>query len=634
MNKYNITRANERVSDIVSLLPSNHNIQSFIDIGASEGSITKAIAEHFNVSKENAFGLDMEVSKYVTEDVHDRVQMITYVSRNNTGLPDESVDLVTLHEVLHHVNKADRHNLINEIYRILKPGGYVIFREHDLPKEGKKEFIEFLQLVHGIYIMMKDETYNEYYAHYFNYEYLNSFMTNSKFKLIKKVESNVKKLQKVFLCIFQKPVHTDKNVPIVASDTSIHNIKNVYDINHNIANDNIDVIELKKLPESYITQISDLGMLYMYRHKWHLTNDETIKELKTVKVDEKKSVDITETAKYSSYIRSFFPTKQLGLASTSLKLVSSSFKSTSDHKTAMEMAKHIVTDIVNNTTYKEHEISDFSITDGTSNVGGNSFPFMMNFKHVHCIEYDNETWKALRHNMEKLLSQCYKLKSDNTYSNIKCKYLTVRNGDFTKVYKEYNSNIVFLDVPWKNGDKYMDVEQNNYTLGNLLLKDLVTMIFTNNTNTSVIALKLPLKYDESEFSGQWKLVTHNYNKYKMFVLIRNAEFKGGDLNDSDESGLFEQVTNLSEQPDAFTTNDVEPVPEASEEEIRFDNIVKDEMEFPATDNNVKTITIDEKAWVPKETSIVEEKEETLYDEPVIDSQIEEDDMEIMSRKED
>jgi DNA-directed RNA polymerase II subunit RPB2 len=642
MNKYNVARANERVTDIVSLLPSGHTVNSFIDIGASEGSITKAIAEHFNVSKENAFGLDVEVSKYVTDDVLDRVQMITYVSRNNTGLPDESVDLVTLHEVFHHVDKSDRLSLINEIYRILKPGGYVIFREHDLPNENRKEFIEFLQLVHGIYIMMKDETYNEYYAHYFSYDYLNSFLTNAKFKFIKKTDINIKKLQKVFSCIFQKPISDDKVAIVSDIDKPIHNIKNVYDINYNIASDNIDVIELKKLPETYITQISDLGMLYMYKHKWHLTNDETIKQLKMPKQDDSKASDITETSKYSSYIRSFFPTKQVGLATTSLKLVPSSFKSTSDHKTAMEMTKHIVNDIMNNTNYKESDINEFSITDGTSNVGGNSFPFMMNFKHVHCIEYDNETCKALRHNMEKLLTQCYKLKSDNPYSSIKCKYLTVRNGDFTKVYKQYNTNVVFLDVPWKNGDKYRDFEQSNYTLGDLLLKDLVNMIFTNNSNTSIIALKLPTMYDESEFSGEWKVITHMYNKYKMFVLIRNPSFTGGDLNDSDESGLFEQITNLSEQPDAFTTNEVEPVPEKSEEEIRFDNIVKDEMEYPTSDTNVKKIVINESVWTPKEieeesswvpseeseTNIINNKDEIELEE------MDDDDMEIMSRKED
>jgi 16S rRNA G966 N2-methylase RsmD len=283
-------------------------------------------------------------------------------------------------------------------------------------------------------------------------------------------------------------------------------------------------------------------------------------------------------------------------------------------------------------------------------VGGNSFPFMMNFKHVHCIEYDNETWKVLRHNMEKLLSQCYKLKSDNPYSSIKCKYLTVRNGDFTKVYKEYNSNIVFLDVPWKNGDKYMEVEQANYTLGEVLLKDLVNMIFSNNSNTSVVALKLPTKYDESEFVGGWKVVTHMYNKYKMFVLIRDASFKGGDLNDSDESGLFEQVTNLSEQPDAFTTNDVEPLTEKTEEEIRFDNVVKDEMEFPSQDPTVKKISINESAWTPKETTVessmessetTEEMEwspmETSMENTNVVNTVEEfgdEDMEIMSRKED
>jgi ubiquinone/menaquinone biosynthesis C-methylase UbiE len=54
-----------------------------------------------------------------------------------TGLPGASVDLVFCHQTFHHI--ADQETAIVELYRVLKPGGWLLFAEstrkyiHSLP---------------------------------------------------------------------------------------------------------------------------------------------------------------------------------------------------------------------------------------------------------------------------------------------------------------------------------------------------------------------------------------------------------------------------------------------------------------------------------------------------------------------
>ena len=52
------------------------------------------------------------------------------------GLPDCSVDLVTCIMSMHHFR--DFNQMLIEIRRVMKPGGYLFFREHDVSSEDFK----------------------------------------------------------------------------------------------------------------------------------------------------------------------------------------------------------------------------------------------------------------------------------------------------------------------------------------------------------------------------------------------------------------------------------------------------------------------------------------------------------------
>ncbi len=592
--QYNINRSKNRVNDILALLPKDAKITSFLDLGADDGSITKATAEHFNIPKDKAFGLNVVDSPFTTDEIRDRIELIKYETRNNTGLPDSSVDLVMLNEVFHHISKLDRENILKEIYRILRPGGYVFFREHDVPREKSKELIQFLQLVHGVYIMIRDEQYLDYYAEYFDFGYLKRIMSKNKFKLVLNSNIDDKKHQRVYTTLFQK---LDINVLVEKEPSDIvwKPIKNYYSLSYDDVEDDIEIIELVRPNERYEDKIRDKAMLYTFYNKWNNEHYDEMNNLTKYKVVKPVKDDTTN----ESFLKKFYPLSQLKLDPKLFKIVGSSYKSTSDYKTAKLIADDIIKNIVNYTKYTIADINKWSITDGTSNIGGNSFPFLLYFNSVHCIEYDRETYNALLNNMELLLNRCNKLKlerANNEYSKLVCNFMSIRCGDYTNLYNTYTSNVVFLDVPWAGGDRYMEVERANYKLGDILLKDLVKNIFNENNDTNVIALKLPLDYDSkfnNEFDGDWKVSIHKYNKYKMYVLIHNRVLKmaGGDLDDSDQSGLFEQIKTLEDTPDVFKKDDVEYVDEMKKDDENFKDVVNMSEKFISPDSGSDDVRV-------------------------------------------
>jgi SAM-dependent methyltransferase len=62
-------------------------------------------------------------------------------------MEDASVDLVTLFTGLHHVPPHQLTLVLNEIYRVLRPGGIFLIREHD----GTPELVPMLEVAHSLF---------------------------------------------------------------------------------------------------------------------------------------------------------------------------------------------------------------------------------------------------------------------------------------------------------------------------------------------------------------------------------------------------------------------------------------------------------------------------------------------------
>jgi len=94
-----------------------------LDLGCSNGLMTKFYGEAF----ESVIGVDIDAPGIAFAQAHNTAPNIRYELSDgmNTGLPDESVDVVTCTHVYEHVPDATR--MLDEIHRVLGPGGACLF---------------------------------------------------------------------------------------------------------------------------------------------------------------------------------------------------------------------------------------------------------------------------------------------------------------------------------------------------------------------------------------------------------------------------------------------------------------------------------------------------------------------------
>ena len=103
--------------------------QRILDYGCSIGSYTFPTANLVG-EKGKVYALDKQ--PLAIKKVEERAQMKgfcnidTVLSDEDTGLPDESVDVILLYGVLPEIEHEE--SLLRELYRILKPNGYLSTR--------------------------------------------------------------------------------------------------------------------------------------------------------------------------------------------------------------------------------------------------------------------------------------------------------------------------------------------------------------------------------------------------------------------------------------------------------------------------------------------------------------------------
>ncbi len=102
-----------------------------------------------------------------------------------------------------------------------------------------------------------------------------------------------------------------------------------------------------------------------------------------------------------------------------------------------------------------------TILDATSNVGGNTINFAKYFEKVYSIEIDDETYNALKKNVELYFRK-----------NV----LTIK-GDYTLLKDNYKTDLVFFDPPWggiyyKINDK-IDMFLSNINIVNILPNNFI-----------------------------------------------------------------------------------------------------------------------------------------------------------------
>ncbi len=115
-----ITKSKKHMMKYMKFLLKRSSLK-MLDIGCGQGHYLRdAIEEGIN-----AYGID--ISTYALENALAEVKdRITFGSLTEIPFADEEFDVMTAFDVIEHIHPKDTSNMIEEIRRVLKPGGIII----------------------------------------------------------------------------------------------------------------------------------------------------------------------------------------------------------------------------------------------------------------------------------------------------------------------------------------------------------------------------------------------------------------------------------------------------------------------------------------------------------------------------
>ncbi|MYL34007.1 methyltransferase domain-containing protein [Pontibacillus yanchengensis] len=106
--------------------------QQVVDLGCGGGIYTKALS-HMNVEHVHGIDASETMLQGAREYVGD-VSNVTFLQGETAAIPlgNERVDTVVERAVIHHLQRAQLQENLQELYRVLKPGGQVIIQDRTL----------------------------------------------------------------------------------------------------------------------------------------------------------------------------------------------------------------------------------------------------------------------------------------------------------------------------------------------------------------------------------------------------------------------------------------------------------------------------------------------------------------------
>ena len=135
-------RVSGRVRSLKALLPVSTKIGAYLDVGGGDASITVAIGKEYSISADNVVTNDIFAPEgFKQPDPAYPIRYVQTKTDDKTGavtidLPDKTYDLVTCFVSMHHFEYMDL--MLKEIMRVMKPGGYLFIREHDVQPDDTK----------------------------------------------------------------------------------------------------------------------------------------------------------------------------------------------------------------------------------------------------------------------------------------------------------------------------------------------------------------------------------------------------------------------------------------------------------------------------------------------------------------
>jgi ubiquinone/menaquinone biosynthesis C-methylase UbiE len=147
------------VSKIMSFLNSTtiDKNSTIVDIGGGNGNVLSGLKTSLGGEKEQY--ICVETMNDWIESYEFNKTNISYIFWNNNiiNIPSESCDLIICMVALHHMTNDTLHTTLQEIHRILKPGGLFMIKEHDCNSTEAQMLINW---EHHLYHIL-DGAYNK-----------------------------------------------------------------------------------------------------------------------------------------------------------------------------------------------------------------------------------------------------------------------------------------------------------------------------------------------------------------------------------------------------------------------------------------------------------------------------------------
>lgn len=119
------------VADLLNLVGSTrpHYVDVVLDVGCGQGKSFRLLQQAFNPKLLIGIDADTEIlEKARAQARRDRVEVeLRLANGAATGLAGGSIDIVFCHQTFHHL--VNHEVAINEFFRVLKPGGLLLFAE-------------------------------------------------------------------------------------------------------------------------------------------------------------------------------------------------------------------------------------------------------------------------------------------------------------------------------------------------------------------------------------------------------------------------------------------------------------------------------------------------------------------------
>jgi ubiquinone/menaquinone biosynthesis C-methylase UbiE len=150
------------INDLVTCMDNPHQpVSTILDVGVGFGKTLWNLDRTFHPDRIIGLDVDPEVLVQAEKEgrnCHANVELIQ-CNATQINLPDHSVDMIFCHQTFHHI--VDQDSAIKEFYRVLNPGGRLLFAESTRkyihswvikwlfrhPMDVQKTAEEYLQLI-------------------------------------------------------------------------------------------------------------------------------------------------------------------------------------------------------------------------------------------------------------------------------------------------------------------------------------------------------------------------------------------------------------------------------------------------------------------------------------------------------